>query len=322
MGEFLRSIFKLEVHASLRAEPIGYLGPVAITNSMLMAWAAMIVLVVFAYSAGRRPQLVPSGAQNVFEAILDALLTIVENTAGHYARTVFPLIATLFIYIITANYMGLLPGVGTILIRNPAVAHEAQATSGATAHLGEPGGQPAQVGTGQAAAQEREAKSEPAFVPLLRSANADVNMTFAMGIIAFIFIHASGFLVHGFRGYFKNELANPPMLMPVKLIIESFVPVSLSMRLFGNIFGGEMLMTVMGFPLVAVPFMVMELLFGFIQATIFSMLTLVFVSLATHLPHGHEPEGEHEPGGSPAAPAERAAYADQPHEAVPIASNQ
>jgi F-type H+-transporting ATPase subunit a len=312
MGEFLRSIFKLEVHASLRAEPVGSLGPVTITNSMLMAWAAMIVLIVFAYFAGRRPQLVPSGVQNVFEAILDALLTIVENTAGHYARTVFPLIATLFIYIITANYMGLLPGVGTILIRNPAIGHEAQVTAGATAHLGEPGRQPAQAAAGQAAHQA-EAKSEPEFVPLLRSANADVNMTFAMGIIAFIFIHASGFLVHGFRGYFKNELANPPMLMPVKLIIESFVPVSLSMRLFGNIFGGEMLMTVMGFPLVAVPFMVMELLFGFIQATIFSMLTLVFVSLATHLPHGHEPEGEH---------AEREEDGDRSHPAGQVRLTQ
>jgi F-type H+-transporting ATPase subunit a len=112
-------------------------------------------------------------------------------------------------------------------------------------------------------------------------------MTLGMGLIAFFFIHFSGMRVHGVWGYFKNDLANPPLMLPVKVIIECFVPISLSMRLFGNIFGGEMLMTVMGFPLVAVPFMFMELLFGFIQAIIFTMLTLIFTSLASHLPEGH-----------------------------------
>ena len=131
MESLLHGIFKLEVHASLRAEellhvPLPFI-PISltITNSTLMAWAAMLVLALFAYFAGRNPQLVPRGAQNAFEAIIEALQTIVENTAGHYARRVFPLAATLFIYILTANYMGLLPGVGTILIRNPAIGHEA-----------------------------------------------------------------------------------------------------------------------------------------------------------------------------------------------------
>src|ERR671922_2493532 len=115
----------MDIHASLRAEDVAHLGPIPITNSMVMAWAAMLVLGLFAYVAGRRPQLVPRGAQNAFEFMIEALLTLVENTAGHYARRIFPLIATLFIYIVTANYMGLLPGVGTILVRNPAVAQEA-----------------------------------------------------------------------------------------------------------------------------------------------------------------------------------------------------
>src|SRR5918912_510311 len=145
LNDLIHGIFKLEVHASLRAEELLHLGPLTITNSTLMTWAAMLVLALFAYFAGRNPQLVPRGAQNVFEMILEALLTIVENTAGHYARRVFPLVATLFIFIITANYTGLLPGVGTILVRNPALAAE-PGVSGATAHLGEPGGAPATSG--------------------------------------------------------------------------------------------------------------------------------------------------------------------------------
>jgi F-type H+-transporting ATPase subunit a len=313
MGDILHSIFKLEVHASLRAEDIAYLGPLAITNSMLMSWAAVILLSVVGYFAGRNPQEIPRGLQNFFEAILETLLTVVETTAGHYARRVFPLVATLFIFIITANYMGLLPGVGTILIRNPKL-HQEATTKHTFAGVAEASGLSADVhGGGPAAAApapkaaKAEEKHEPEYIPLLRAANADVNQTLGMGLIAFFFIHASGVIVHGLTGYWKNDLANPPMMAPVKIIIEMFVPVSLSMRLFGNIFGGEMLLTVMAFPIVAVPFMVMELLFGFIQAVIFSMLTLIFTSLASHLPAGHaghEPEGAAGAHGEPGRPVE------------------
>lgn len=282
MNDLIHGIFKLEVHASLRAEELFHVGPVAITNSALMMWLVMVVLVLFAYFAGRRPKLVPSGAQNVFEVILEFMLTMVENTAGHYARRVFPLVMTLFIFILTANYMGLLPGVGTILIRNPAVAAEAAA----------PKSTPAQASTTAQPAKASKEKAEPQMVPLLRSVNADVNTTLGMALIAFIFIHYSGIAIHGVWGYIRDDLANPPLMFPVKLVIECFVPVSLSMRLFGNIFGGEMLLTVMAFPVLAVPFMFMELLFGFIQAIIFSLLTLIFTSLASHLPEGHE-AGEH-----------------------------
>jgi F-type H+-transporting ATPase subunit a len=262
----------MEVHASLSAEQVASLGPIPITNSMLMAWAAIIVLSVFAYFAGRNPQLVPTEAQNVFEAILEALLSLVENTAGHYARRVFPLVATLFIFILTANYMGLLPGVGTITVASPV-------------HPGE-------------------------TVPLLRAANADLNMTVAMGLVAFFFIHASGIYVHGLVGYIRDDLANPVLMTPIKIVIELFVPVSLSMRLFGNVFGGDMLLTVMNFPVVGTVFMGLELLFGFIQAIIFSILTLIFTSVATYLPAGHG-EGHEREGGHGAAPAATEAPGDR-----------
>ena len=288
----------MEVHASLKAEEIAYLGPIPITNSMLMAWLALLVLAVFAYFAGRNPKLVPTGAQNVMETILEALLSLVESTAGHYARRIFPLVATLFLFILTANYMNLLPGVGTIWVANPNLHHE-QETHAApalslvrTAEAAPVAADPPGATSGAAAEEHHVAET----VPLLRAANADLNMTLGMGLIAFLFIHGSGIYIHGLVGYIRDDLAKPVLLTPIKLVIELFVPVSLSMRLFGNIFGGEMLLTVMNLPLAALPFMILELLFGFIQALIFAVLTLIFTSLATFLPtgHGDEAHGDHE----------------------------
>jgi len=292
----------MEVHASLKAEEIAYLGPIPITNSMLMAWLAILVLTVFAVVAGRNPKLIPSGAQNALEAILESLLSLVENTAGHYSRRIFPLVATLFLFILTANYMNLLPGVGTIWVVNPNLnreqqTHAAPALSLArTAEAAPAAADPPGATASTTAAQAEAEHHEPETVPLLRAANADLNMTLGMGLIAFLFIHGSGIYVHGLVGYFRDDLFKPVLLTPIKLVIELFVPISLSMRLFGNIFGGEMLLTVMNLPLAALPFMILELLFGFIQALIFAVLTLIFTSLATFLPtgHGDEAHGGHE----------------------------
>jgi F-type H+-transporting ATPase subunit a len=290
----------MEIHASLRAEEIAFLGPIPITNSMVMSWMAVILLSLLGWAAGRNPQLVPTGLQNFFEFVLQGLMSLVENTAGHYSRRVFPLIATLFIYILTANYLALLPGVGTITVHNPKVAVEdshgtttGHATSVRVAEAAEaPGG----ARTGTTSTTEKKEHHEPAMVPLLRAANADVNMTLGMGLVSFIFIHASGMIVHGAWSYFKNDIAKPAFLTPIKITIEAFLPVSLSMRLFGNVFGGEMLLTVMNLPVVAIIFMFAELFFGFIQALIFSILTLIFTSLAVYVAPGHGHGEAHDEG--------------------------
>jgi F-type H+-transporting ATPase subunit a len=298
----------MEVHASLKAEDVFLLGPIPITNSMMMAWLAILVLGVFAYFAGRNPQLVPTGAQNLFEAILEPVLSMVENNAGHYARRIFPLVATLFVFIITANSMNILPGVGTIWVVNPHL-HQQEQAGPALARVAEAsplGAAPATVSPAPAA--QAGAGKERETVPLFRAANADLNMTVAMGLIAFFFIHASGIYVHGLVGYVRDDLANPILLTPVKIAIELFVPVSLSMRLFGNIFGGETLLTVMNLPLAGVPFMLLELFFGFIQAVIFAILTLIFTSIATYLPAGHG-EAAHGAPGAPGAPGAHGEHA-------------
>jgi F-type H+-transporting ATPase subunit a len=279
----------MEIHASLKAEDLFVFGPVAITNSMVMTWLAMALLVFIARRVSQDLRVVPSGLQSVVEYTLQFLLNLVEGSgSGKAGRRFFPLIATIFLFIITANYMALFPGVGTVWKGNPhvrqpfsyAVANLPQATTEAADARLTPPQEPS------ASAKAAGEQDEPATVYLLRAANADLNMTLGMGIIAFVFIHWSGVRAHGVKGYLE-ELGTPLFLTPVKLMIEGFVPISLSMRLFGNVFGGEMLMAVMNFPVVAIPFIVMELLFGFIQALLFAMLTLIFTILATTLTPGH-----------------------------------
>mgnify|MGYP006289722961 FL=1 len=288
----------MEIHASLKAEEVFFIGSVGITNSMVMTWLAMALLVIVSWSVTRNLKVVPSGMQGLVEYALEFVFNLVIGSAGQKGRRFFPLIATIFLFIITANYMALLPGVGTITVRNPKLSHGsghaelplALAASGdfdlasSTAQSGKP--------EGAASDQESSAHHEPETIHIFRAANADFNMTLGMGLIAFFFIHGSGIRVHGFKG-FLEELATPAFLTPVKIMIEGFVPISLSMRLFGNVFGGEMLMAVMNWPLVAIPFIGMELLFGFIQAIIFSMLTLIFTVLATTVLPGHGDHGGH-----------------------------
>src|SRR5688500_12185509 len=205
----------MQIHASLKAENLFSIGPVSVTNSMLMSWITIVIIASVGIAAGRNPQLVPRGIQNFFEFVIEALMGLVENTAGHYARRVFPLIATLFMSILLANWLALVPGVGTICLRNPEVhgdehlsiagcpLSEAPAT-GATGHAF---GKVAEAATAPPAAANSSGANEhhvSPTVPLIRAANADVKMTFGMGLIAFLFIHASGMVVHGVWGYIKK----------------------------------------------------------------------------------------------------------------------
>src|SRR5947209_14349990 len=123
-----------DIHISLPAETLFQIGPLHVTNSALTMLIVMAGLVLFFAIAMRKRQLVPTGAQNAAETIVEWLLTLVEGAAGkRVGRTIFPLVATLFIFIITANYAGLLPGVGTIGYWEEEGAHEAQVVRVASA---------------------------------------------------------------------------------------------------------------------------------------------------------------------------------------------
>jgi F-type H+-transporting ATPase subunit a len=251
----------MEIHAPLAPDPIIQLGPLVITNAMLTSVVVIAIICLIAWLGTRKMRLVPGRYQSMLEMIVEFLLDLSENTAGkRIGRRVFPLIATFFIYILLANWISLFPGFGEAITVAPLKS------------------------AGEAVAR----------VPLLRAANSDLNMTAAMALLSITVVQFMGLMVNGVRGYLKH-LATPWFLTPVHLISELSHIISLAARLFGNIFGGEVLITVMyGLVPLLVPtvFLGLEVLFGFIQALIFTVLSIVYISLATAGTHAIEPEAE------------------------------
>ncbi|MBO9386062.1 MAG: F0F1 ATP synthase subunit A [Thermomicrobium sp.] len=277
----------MEFHISVKPETLwslplfGHL-TLRITNSFLTMLLVMLFLIILGSLVARRAQLIPGRLQSVVEMVVEFLLGLVEGTAGKkLGRRIFPLISGLFIFIIVANYTGLLPGIGTIGIWHEGKHALVAASEGATGT--EHGGR--------------------TLVPLFRPPSADLNMTLAMALISYVAFQVAGISAHGVWGRIKH-MANPPFLLPIEIISELSRIVSLSFRLFGNIFAGETLLTVMyGLAnaikitvvglVIPVIFLYLEVLFGFIQALIFAVLTLIYIALAS----AHEHEEEHEAEG-------------------------
>ena len=229
----------MEIHVPIQPEALFSIGPLIVTNTLLTSWIAAIVLIIFALLATRRMNLVPTGLQNFAEAIIELLLTMGEQAAGPASRRFLPLVATLFLYIWFANWIGVLPGVGTI--------------------------------------------------PIFRSANSDLSITAAMAIIVFVWVQVTG-LRADWKGFFLKFIWPIPIL---ELLTEFSRPLSLALRLFGNILAGFILVEVMLQivpPVVPAIFLGVELGVGLIQALIFAILTLAFLSIAST--HGHA-EAEH-----------------------------
>ena len=251
------------------ARPFGF----PITNSMVVTWVVAIGLIVFAQISTRRMAHIPGGVQNFAEWLVEGLYGLLESIIGrHLVERTFWFFASIFIFILAANWIGLLPGVGTI-------------------------------GWGQ--------QTDHGFVvgePLLRGANADLNMTLAMALVFFACWIVWALQEVGVGGVAK-ELFAPKgdtsgllrLLMIVvffaagclEIISILFRPVSLSFRLYGNVFAGEnMLETMAGLVpglgwLLPIPFYFMELLVGLVQALVFMLLTAVFTLLICQ--HHEEP---------------------------------
>lgn len=276
---------------SLAAERIGSLFGFPITNSLLTTWIVMAILVAFSLLATRNMKMIPSGIQSIAELLIGGLYDFFTSVVGKHIKQFFPLIASFFIFIVVANWFGLLPGVGTVGFWEQEGAHEAAvvettASEGADTH--EP------VAAENAPAEEKEPQSAPIFVPILRGPNADLNMTLGLAIISIIGIQYFGFRTLGFHysSRFINLKSPIDFFLGFLEIISQIADiVSFAFRLFGNIFAGEVLLTVMAFLMpfiVPLPFMALELFVGFIQALVFSMLTAAFLNVAVS--HG---EGEH-----------------------------
>jgi F-type H+-transporting ATPase subunit a len=273
-------------HVKLPAEAIAHVGGFSITNTLIASWLTLLVLGGLFYLCTRKMQVIPGRLQALAEVMVEGLLNFVESIAGKaHARLLFPGIATIFLYVITNAYMGLLPVFGTIGFIEHGNGHEA------------------------------------AFVPLLRAANTDINLPLSIALVSFVLVETWGMRVVGFFHYtsefinlrqlgqgvkelFQGKLREAPMNLVFGFIsffvgfLEIFSHLtrmlSFTFRLFGNMTAGEILVLVSCFliPMIfTIPFYGLELLIGLIQALIFSGLTLVFGTVA--ISSAHE-ESEHQ----------------------------
>ena len=273
-----------------------------IPNTVIATWVTMAVLILVSVLATRNMRLVPSGLQNLVEMVIERLLGFFEGMAGERARRFFPLVATFFLFIIVSNWMGLLPGYGSIGVWEEHHAEEVQAVETVT-HEAEKAGE--------------HHEEEKVLAPILRSAATDLNTTVALAICSVVAAQVFGFRAAGF-GYFtrfirfgrmvsfiKGLIGRGPrqglealltgvadVIIGVLEVFDEFTKIlSFSFRLFGNIFAGEVLLIVIAFlmPLLAsLPFMALELFVGFMQAFIFAVLSLAFFGLAVaHGEHEH-----------------------------------
>lgn len=307
-------------HIQLPAEPAlaGYILPGwKLMNTMIAAWLAIVILIVISFLATRRMQEVPTGLQNLVEVFIEFFLGMCERIAGaERARRFFPLVMTIFLFVMVANWTGILPGFGTIgRIESPEeyIHHvedklpEGEQVDLHDIHLQvfEGDGGFGYLGFGslgnditaheyEETHSAGEGKQAGILVPFLRSANTDVNMTLAIALISMVTIHIWGLSALGFGhvGKFINFKEGPVGLFVgiLEAIGEVAKIISFTFRLFGNMFAGEVLLFAMAFlfPLIGiVPFLGLELFVGAIQAFIFAMLTLVFAVMATTA-HGGE----------------------------------
>lgn len=250
---------------TLNAEPVFELAGWPITNAIIGTWIGMALLLVVLFVATRRMQLVPGGLQNFFEVIVEQFRTLVMQVLEDEKKTkrFLPLVVAIFLFVLFINWVGLLPGFGTVGYREH----------------GE-------------------------LVPYLRAGSSDLNLTLALAGVSFIVAQVVGVLVVGtfkYAGKFINlaplfkrpfKLKNLALFVPmfllglIELISELAKLVSLSFRLFGNIYAGEVLLVVFGtllpvFLPLSGPFYVLEVFVGLIQAFVFAMLTIVFIKIAS-----------------------------------------
>jgi F-type H+-transporting ATPase subunit a len=273
---------------AIPAEPILTLPVIGfqVTNTLLATWLTMLVLTVGSILVTRSLRLVPSGLQNLVEWGIGVLLGLTENVAGERGRKFFPLVATIFIFLLVSNWMGILPGFASV-----GLVHEAHSGGHPVQHLNILG---IDIGILQAGGVGEHEHGYTVF-SFLRSAATDLNTPLAIALISVFVTQVVGVQAQGIR-YFSKFLSFRDVLGlivgPLEAVSELAKIISFSFRLFGNIFAGEVLLAVIAFLipyLISIPFFGLELFVGLMQAFVFAMLTLVFMSMATV---GHGPEGE------------------------------
>lgn len=259
------------------AETIFHIGGFSVTNAIINSWVAVVFFVLIALVLHKKINKIPKGLQNIAEALIEFMLAEIQKVTGDAkrARQFLPIVGTIFLFILFSNWVGLFPGVGSIGVWGI-----------------------------------HEGKKE--LIPLFRSAASDLNLTLAIAAFAVLTSHIIGLRSIGFsnhvskffniRGIWKSLKKGPVSIVVafiefgvglIEVVSELAKVVSLSLRLFGNVFAGEVLMTVMlGLfaYMLPIPFIFLEILVGVIQATVFSMLTLAYLTVATTSHEEHEEE--------------------------------
>lgn len=264
----------------LKPDVLFHVGPLAVTNSMVVTWIVAAGILICAQLATRKIKPVPTGLQNFWEWLVESLYNFLENMIGRdLVKKTFWFFATIFIFILALNWFGLLPGVGTIGWGH----HDA---AGAF-HIDR---------------------------PLFRGANANLNLTFAMASVFFVCWMVWAVQANGVGGVIKHIFGpkgETTGILKVLMIVIFFIvgwlevvsilfrPISLSFRLFGNIYAGETMLESMSHVvpslawLIPIPFYFLELLVGFVQALVFMLLTAVFTLLIAQHEPGHGEAAHH-----------------------------
>ena len=314
-------------HIAIKPETLTSIGPFDLTNTVLTSWIVVLTIIVTVYFGTRRRDLVPRGFQNVFEAAIEAFYGLVVSVAGEKnGRRFFPVVATIFFFVLASNWLSLLPVFNSIgLVKEQEHGFVMEKTEVGSLSVGYvslsspsdlrlTGGGSIDEDDPDAAAQYEKAKEDGKLVgellPLLRGPNTDINTPLALAIVSAIAVESWGIASLGLgygkkffnfgpflRGLFRLKVGEMLQGMLdafvgiIELVSELARLVSFTFRLFGNMFAGEVVILIFTFltPLVVgVVFYGLELFIGVVQAFIFALLTLVFGALAVAEHAGHE----------------------------------
>lgn len=262
----------------LYAEPIFNIGNFSVTNSLISAWISLIIALIIVFSLRGKIKKIPRGFQNALEIIIEWFWGVANEITGDRKKSIkfLPIVLSFFFFILINNWLGLIPGVGSI---------------------------------GKIVVEN----GQKVFIPFLRGATADLNTVLALALVGLTIVHIFGNVANGFWNYLnrfvnikvilsipKKIIKNPAILIiaPVKVFVgiveiigEVSKMASLSFRLFGNIFAGEVLITAISAMcvfLAPLPFMALEVMVGLIQALIFAILIFVYLSISTAPDHEEE----------------------------------
>lgn len=250
----------LSIH--LAPEVVTTVFGIPITSTMLTVWLTMAILIVSAGLLKGSLRLIPSRTQSVFELVIGGVYDYMKDVleSDTLTKRFFPLVMTIFLFVLAMNWVGLLPGVDSIGIYQEVETH------------------------GEIVSK---------LVPFFHPPATDLNITIGFALVAFVAIELAGVMVLGVFKYggkfinFKSPLAF--VIGLIELLSELARLISFSFRLFGNIFAGKTLLLVVMFLatpyLLPVPLIAYELFVGFIQAFIFAILTLFFIKIAVEEPH-------------------------------------